>query len=217
MNSGLLRAHDGDGNSSCHRQREASLPSQRDLFAIAELHDRPLERLVRATARMQRTATPTRFRELDDLAISALVSHQPKAPGRPSDTYASIEVLPDEPLDVEELVVTHRFVRFSAPYERIDLDLAPSAPTSPLRRSRPTTFVRTVRTPSQTVHASATALPTATLSFDQKWFAQPVETLAAISDDAIPAQRSSLLRSWRWLAISVAAGAVAVGAALIAL
>jgi hypothetical protein len=131
-------------------------------------------------------------RRLDEIALEALVAHQPAQLPTPSDSV-SIEVVLDDDMD---LAVTDKFVRASgsAPYERVEIE--PLTTTLRMfRRSRPTTFVKTVP-----------ARAGETMSFDKVWFEQPEEALAAIEDLPVEARRS-----WWWLAVSlaVAAGAVA--------
>jgi hypothetical protein len=130
-------------------------------------------------------------RRLDEIALEALAGHHPVQLPAPSDSV-SIEVVVDDDLDLE---VTDKFVRASgsAPYERVEIE--PLTTTLRMfRRSRPTTFVKTVP-----------ARAGETLSFDKVWFEQPDEAIAAIEDVPVEARRS-----WWWLAVSlaVAAGAV---------
>jgi len=130
-------------------------------------------------------------RRLDELALDALAAHQPAQLPAASDSV-SIEVIIDDDFDV---AVTDRFVRAegSEPYERVEID--PLTTTLRMfRRSRPTTFVKTVP-----------ARAGQTLSFDKAWFDQPEDEIAAIEDPPV-----ELRRSWWWLAVSlaIAAGAV---------
>jgi hypothetical protein len=140
------------------------------------------------------TTQPDAMRRLDELVIEALSIQQP--PARPSDSYVTIEIVPDDSDD--DVAITHRFVRaaaLSTPYERIEL----SSSSVSIRRARPTTFVRTVRaTPPQ---------PAATLSFDKQWFEQSDDVIAATEDNT-PIARAT---SWLWLGISLLAAAFAVG------
>ena len=130
-------------------------------------------------------------RHLDELALEALAAHQPAQLPAASDSI-SIEVVIDDDLDLQ---VTDRFVRASGsePYERVDIE--PLTTTLRMfRRSRPTTFVKTVP-----------ARAGETLSFDKAWFEQPEDAIAAIEDPPDEARRS-----WWWLAVSLAAAAGAV-------
>lgn len=133
---------------------------------------------------------------LDELVIEALVVRPPPPVGQFSSFYAMFEIIRD---DDDDLVATNRFVRFSAPYERIELD---AKLTEAVRRARPTTFVRTVRAP--------VAQAAATVSFDKQWFEQPDDVIASLDDRSVePAT------SWRWLAISVAIAGAAIAAVLL--
>jgi hypothetical protein len=91
----------------------------------------------------------------------------------------------------DDAAVTNRFVRFSAPYERIDLDLEGDvAPSALLRRGRPATFVKTVPAPA------------ATVPFERVWFDEEPSELEEPA--ALPKA------SWWWLVVSLLAGAVVV-------
>ena len=95
-----------------------------------------------------------------------------------------VEILLFDPDDIEESAVTGRFVRFSAPYERVEIE--------PQTQHR--TFVRTVR-----------RQPEANAS----WFDSPDDALVAI-DDVASRDAGAL---WRWFVISLAAGAISLPAA----
>jgi hypothetical protein len=146
-------------------------------------------------------------RRLDELVLEALAAQQHQQPVvGPSDSNLSIEVVIDEPADDDEVAVTHRFMRISAPYEAVEV--APIHSLAALRqvRTRPTTFARTINT-TKTAPMEAVAPPAGeTLSFDKAWFEQPDDAIAAIED--VPVQ---VRRSWTWLGLSlfVAAAAVA--------
>jgi hypothetical protein len=191
---------------------------------------------------MQRSIQAVSFRELDDLAISALLPHQPKVT-RISDSYATIEVVDiqlDSELDIEEIAVTHQFSRLSAPYERIDLDLSPSA-LAPVR-SRPTRFARTTTRPptaAETVRTSADAIRAAEAAACET-IRTTVEVAASAAvrtavevaasatmsldqkwfaqpEDAItdePVVVPNVFVAWRWLAISLAVATFAIAFAL---
>lgn len=102
------------------------------------------------------------------------------------DSEVSIEIIWGD----DDAAVTNRFVRFSAPYERIELDLDGAGVASAvLRRARPVTFVKTVPAPA------------ATVPFERAWFdEEPSE------DEEIAAPKST----WWWLVLSLLAGAAAV-------
>jgi hypothetical protein len=100
------------------------------------------------------------------------------------DSEVSIEIIWPE----DDAAVTNRFVRFSSPYERIELDF--EAPMAALRRARPATFVKTVPAPA------------ATVPFELVWFEEPAEAVEE------PAEEPKT--SWWWLAFSLLAGAAAV-------
>jgi len=148
-------------------------------------------------------------RRLDELALEALGPPPPLPVARPSESEVSIEVIWEAEPDIDELAVTGRFVRFSAPYERVEIEHVPSL--AEIKRVRPTTFVKTVR--AAAVHASATvrmpavAPPSVTVPFDRVWFEQDAD-----ADDAPaePARWLRLVRSWTWLFISLAVAGAAV-------
>jgi hypothetical protein len=142
---------------------------------------------------MQRLVHVPSFRAtLDELAIEALASSQTDPAVGPADSGVKLEIQRDDDLD---LAVTGRFVRWSAPYERIELD---ASPASSIRHARPTTFVRTVSVPLP---------PAATVGFDKVWFDETEDAIATLEDP--PAEPGT---SWRWLAISIAAGGAVVAA-----
>jgi hypothetical protein len=102
------------------------------------------------------------------------------------DSEVQIEIIWSD----DDAAVTGRFVRFSAPYERIELDLEGSvAPSAVLRRARPVTFVKTVPAPA------------ATVPFERVWFD---EEASEVEEDEAPKA------GWWWLAFSLVAGAAAV-------
>lgn len=129
---------------------------------------------------------------LDDLAIGTMAAPVVDA-ARISNDYVAMEIIND--LDYDDLAATHQFVRFSAPYERIEmLDALPSI------RTKPTRFVKTVR---------VVKLPppnaSATMSIDRKWFEIDDQALAVIDEPVVPEGRP-----WLWLAISLAVATLAV-------
>jgi hypothetical protein len=149
-----------------------------------------MERVLLMAAAMQPSPLAL-HRRLDDLAIEALAAGASLPAARPFESDVSIEVIYD---DADELAVTTRFVRFSAPYERVEIE--PLRAPLP-RRSRPTTFVKTVR--ARSPHAAAT------LAFDKVWFDQADDAVEAVEE--LPAAGTG---SWWWLVVSLAIGAAAV-------
>ena len=156
--------------------------------------------------------------QLEDVALAALLPPPPVV--RAVESEVSIEIVFEDD-DLADAARTMQFVRFSAPYERIELsEVAPL----PQRRVRPTTFAKTVAfgkgTPCTgvpslraTVKMDAVKLeavrelplppPSATVPFERVWFDEA--ELAEIEEPAVPPKAS-----WWWLAISLAAGAAAV-------
>ena len=79
---------------------------------------------------------------IDEVALDALLPPSAVPMVRTLDSDLSIEILFEDD-DLADATATRQFNRFSSPYERIELsDIAPL----PTRRSRPTTFVKTVAT-----------------------------------------------------------------------
>ena len=146
-------------------------------------------------------------RRLDELAIAALGPPPPLPAPRESESEVHIEVVWEAEPDVDELAVTGQFVRFSAPYERVEIEHLPSL--AAIKRVRPTTFVRTVPVPQvrATVPMPAVAPPSATVPFDRVWFEQDDE---ADELKVEPPLWRRLVRSWSWLLISLAAGGATV-------
>lgn len=120
----------------------------------------------------------------DEVLFDALLPPPPLPALRgPTDSEISIEIIWGD----DDAAVTGRFVRFSAPYERIELEV--DTPIAALRRARPTTFARTVPAPA------------ATVPFERVWFDdEPAVEEAEVDGRA----------SWWWLAVSLLAGAAAV-------
>jgi hypothetical protein len=105
------------------------------------------------------------------------------------DSEVSIEIIWGD----DDAAVTNQFVRFSAPYERIELDLeSPIGPSAVLRHARPATFVKTVPAPA------------ATVPFERVWFDEDTSAVEIEEPAAEPKQ------SWWWLVFSLLAGAAAV-------
>jgi len=129
--------------------------------------------------------THVRSSSLDELVIDAL-SNPSQPVVRPTDSYFKIEVVREDEFDI---AVTGRFLRWSAPYERVDLDAALGSPPF--------------------------AQPAETVAFDKQWFDDADAAVAAISavDEPVIEQPAS----WRWLAISVAVAGIAVAVAEYAL
>lgn len=150
----------------------------------------------------------TLHRRLDELALDAL-GPPPQLPSA-ADSYASIEVVWEDEAAIDELAATGRFVRFSAPYERVEIEEMPSLATLSTRPAtfaerRPTTFVQTVPAAQHTAPASAT------VPFERVWFDDDEDRLAAIEEKPVEWKAG-----WWWLAISLAAGGVAVACLAIA-
>jgi hypothetical protein len=102
------------------------------------------------------------------------------------DSEVSIEIIWGD----DDAAVTNRFVRFSAPYERIELDLDGGGVASAvLRRAKPVTFVKTVPAPA------------ATVPFERVWFDEETSEVEEIAPPRA---------TWWWLVISLLAGAAAV-------
>ena len=148
---------------------------------------------------MQPSTQPSLRGGLDELVIEALASFQQPV-ARRSDAYFKLEVVWDDEEGPDDVAVTHRFVRFSAPYERVEIEPLSSSLASLRRRGRPTRFVTTVPAPAPAPP------PSVTLAFDKVWFDQPEDALATIEEVSGP--RAS---SWLWLGISLLAAAVGVG------
>jgi len=112
---------------------------------------------------------------LDELVIDALAG----APNVIHTTtgYAKLEVVTEDDLDV---AVTGRFLRWSAPYERVDLDAALGSPVF--------------------------AQPAETVAFDKQWFDDADVAVPAI-EEPVAAPRGSW--SWLAISVAVAAVAVA--------
>ena len=76
---------------------------------------------------------------MDDLALGTLLSLHATSKS-PEDSFPQIEFVSEDELpSLDELAMTGRFVRWSAPYERIELDTEPASESeSPAsRHSRP--------------------------------------------------------------------------------
>jgi hypothetical protein len=163
----------------------------------------------------------TLHRRLDELALDALGPPVQLPVKLASDSDISIEVIWEDEAAIDELAATGRFVRFSAaservehtapyerveysaPYERVELssDEMPALSTLAVtfKRSRPTTFVRTIS------EAERSPQSRATVPFERVWFDDDEDKLAAIEETPVEAKGS-----WWWLAISLALGGAAV-------
>ena len=97
-----------------------------------------------------------------------------------TDSYFKIEVIREEELDLD-IAVTGRFLRWSMPYERVELDAKHDSPA----------FVQ----------------PAETVAFDKQWFDDADDAVVAIAATEEPVVRTS---SWLWLPISVAIAGLAV-------
>ena len=159
---------------------------------------------------------------LDELALDALGPPPPLPAARVLDGDESIEILFEDEAGIDELAATGQFVRFSAPYERIEIEEVPSLaalsakPTS-FKRRQTTTFARTITaeqrritTPIEVPLAAIQAMApaSATVPFERVWFEDDEDVrLAAIEDPPVEVKQS-----WWWLAISLVAGGAAVAA-----
>ncbi|HEY6037023.1 MAG TPA: hypothetical protein VIV58_22240 [Kofleriaceae bacterium] len=129
--------------------------------------------------------TESRSTKLDELVLDALTELTQNAPPSAvgTDSYFKIEVIREEELDLD-IAVTGRFLRWSMPYERVDLDAALDSPA----------FVQ----------------PAETVAFDKQWFDDADDAVAAIAETEELAPRRG---GWTWLAISVAVAGLAVALA----
>jgi hypothetical protein len=152
---------------------------------------------------------------LHEAALDALVP--PPSVSRAAESEVQIEVI-WEADDIDELAVTGQFVRFSAPYERVEIEHVPAVAAN--ARVRPTTVVRTVpngrpTTPMPmpvpngrpTTPMPVAMAPAATVPFDRVWFEADGDGEELQIE---PPKWRRLLRSWTWLLISLAAGGAAV-------
>lgn len=173
--------------------------------------------------------------QMDEVALGALLPPPAMPLVRPLDEV-SIEIVFEDD-DLADAAKTMQFVRFSAPYERIELsEVVPLPP----RRTRRTTFVKTVATlakgtPSAgvpslrpTVEMPAVVAPRETVempairatTLEMPLAAPPSATVPferVWFDDEEPEKLAALEEpavhpktSWWWLAISLAAGGAAV-------
>jgi len=129
--------------------------------------------------------TEPRSAKLDELVIDALTELTQNAPSAAgTDSYFKIEVIREEELDLD-IAVTGRFMRWSSPYERVDLDAALDSPV----------FTQ----------------PAETVAFDKQWFEDADDAIAAFAATEEPAPARA--PSWTWLAISVAVAGLAIAVA----
>jgi hypothetical protein len=156
-------------------------------------------------------------RRLDELVLEVLASHQLPPAASPRTSEVSIEIVFDDD-DERDIAVTNQFVRFSAPYERVDLDLEPPASALARPRRRPITFANIIRASdtqpemrAADIRAAETITPVTpasdTRAFDAVWFDRSEDSLAHI-EAVVP--RLSRARQWVWLAISIAAAGAAI-------
>jgi hypothetical protein len=133
--------------------------------------------------------TEPRSAKLDELVLDALTelaqNAAPSAQG--TDSYFKIEVIREEELDLD-IAVTGRFMRWSMPYERVDLDAALGSPP----------FAQPIQ-------------PAETVAFDKQWFDDADDAVAAIAATEEPVIERPA--SWTWLAISVAVAGLAIAVA----
>ena len=120
-------------------------------------------------------------RVMEDLAIGALLSSQAHKAGGPEDSFPQIEFVSEDELPpLDDLACTGRFVRWSAPYERIELDTESMTPLPrPSHRSR---FARTTTRPNintvDTVRAPKVTIEAALAEFTQT--AASIPSIASI-------------------------------------
>jgi hypothetical protein len=133
--------------------------------------------------------TEPRSAKLDELVLDALTeltqNAAPSAQG--TDSYFKIEVIREEELDLD-IAVTGRFMRWSMPYERVDLDAGLGSPP----------FAQPLQ-------------PAETVAFDKQWFDDADDAVAAIAATEEPVIERPA--SWTWLAISVAVAGLAIAVA----
>ena len=139
---------------------------------------------------------------LHEAALDALVP-PPSLPRAP-ESEVQIEVI-FEADDADDLAVTGRFVRFSAPYEKLEIEDVPAL--AAVTRVRPTTYVRTVPNARPTTRMPAVVPPNATVPFDRVWFEADGD---AEELQVQPPMWRRLVRSWTWLLVSLAVGGAAV-------
>lgn len=152
-------------------------------------------------------------RRLDELTLDALGPPAQLPVKLASDSDMSIEVIYEDEAALDELEATGRFVRFSAPYERVEISTeempAVSALAVTFSQPRPTTFVRTLSASGRAITATdltdRTPQTSATVPFERVWFDDDEDKLAAIEETPVEAKTS-----WWWLAISIAVGGAAV-------
>jgi hypothetical protein len=161
---------------------------------ITDFVAKPLERRVLDAGAAMQSAVPT-LCNFDELAIGAMsAGNQTDRVMRISDTYAAVEI---SEADEEDFTSTRQWVRFSAPYERIEMiDGMPA-----LHSAKRTRFVKTVTAPS------------ATMSFSNLWF-QP-EDAALLDEETVDTAAPAMWRPWYTIvAVSVAIAAAVVASAL---
>lgn len=130
-------------------------------------------------------ATP-RLNKLDEIVLGVIAPKREMA--RPEDDrLVAIELVSQD--EIDDCAVTGRFSKLSMPYERVEIEPLREALGS--RRSRSTTFVRTVRV-SQPLQTT--------------WFDTTEDALTQIGEPEAVDQKDS----WAWLLISIAAGGAAV-------
>lgn len=142
---------------------------------------------------------------LHEVALDALGPPPPLPPiPRVDESEPQIEVI-WEADDADDLAVTGRFVRFSMPYEKLEIEDVPAL--AAVTRARSTTYVRTVPNARPTTRMPAVVPPSATVPFDRVWF----EADGDAEDLQIqPPMWRRLARSWTWLFVSLAVGGAAV-------
>jgi hypothetical protein len=135
--------------------------------------------------------TETRNASLDELVIGALneLTNAAEPLVRQTEAYFKFEILTEDDVELDiDIAVTGRFMRWSTPYERVDLDAALGSPP----------FAQAPQ-------------PAETVAFDKQWFDDADDAVAAIAATEEPVIERPA--SWTWLAISVAVAGLAVAVA----
>jgi hypothetical protein len=131
--------------------------------------------------------TTARTTKLDELVLDALTELTHNAPSAAStEHYFKFEVIQHDEVELDiDIAVTGRFMRWSTPYERVDLDAGLGSPPF--------------------------AQPAETVAFDKQWFDDADDAVAAIAATEEPSIERPA--SWAWLAISVAVAGLAIAVA----
>jgi hypothetical protein len=133
--------------------------------------------------------TTARTAKLDELVLDALTELTQNAPASPlsTESYFKIEVIHHEELELEiDIAVTGRFMRWSTPYERVELDAGLDSPPF--------------------------AQPAETVAFDKQWFDDADDAVAAFEEPAIERRASW---TWLAISVAVAGLAIAIAEYLV--